>query len=85
VLHRIERLNFWTLSPFENPPSEIGPNGERMVTVQFDGAQWIVEGVKGGTYHVVDRWTPKNGPVREIGLMMLEDLAKMELSAKEVY
>jgi hypothetical protein len=84
ALHQIERLDFWNLPSFEKAET-VGPNGERITRKQLDGAQWIVEGVKGGAYHVVDRWSPKNGPVREIGIMMLEDLAKMELSAKEVY
>ena len=29
--------------------------------VGVDGAQWIFEGVKDSTYHVVDRWSPDNG------------------------
>jgi len=29
-----------------------------------DGAEWIIEGVRSKTYHVVDRWFPNDGSVR---------------------
>lgn len=29
--------------------------------VGFDGSQWIVEAVRNGRYHVVDRWSPQPG------------------------
>ena len=41
-----------------------------------DAAQWIFEGLKGGEYHIVDRWSPENGEVHSLGIMMLIDLAK---------
>jgi hypothetical protein len=44
-------------------PSVNGPDGTTAIGV--DGAQSIVEGVKQGKYHVVDRWSPdrrKPGP-----------------------
>jgi hypothetical protein len=37
----------------------------------YDGAQWIVEGVDGGAYRYVNRWSPKSGPVRDLGLLLL--------------
>ena len=37
-----------------------------------DGAQWIVEGIKNGKYHVAHRWTPVNSdPIYQIGSLML--------------
>lgn len=36
-----------------------------------DGAAWIFEALDGGAYRYVDRWSPKTGPVRALGLMML--------------
>lgn len=50
-----------------------------------DGAQWIIEGVRNKTYHVVDRWSPKDGSVRALGLFIVTDLVKMKLAAKDVY
>lgn len=37
-----------------------------------DGAEWILEGVNGGRYHVVDRWTPGAGAYREACLYLLK-------------
>lgn len=46
----IEASGFWTAPP----------ESER---VGLDGAQWIIEGLRGGRYNVVDRWSPeRDGP-----------------------
>jgi hypothetical protein len=50
-----------------------------------DGAQWVVEGVKNGTYHLVDRWSPDDGEIRAIGIFMLKELAKLQVAADEIY
>jgi hypothetical protein len=73
VLDRVAELKFWTLPPHD--PDVVG----------VDGAQWIFEGVKDGTYHVVDRWSPDKGEVHSLGIMMLIDLAKLKLLYQEVY
>ena len=69
----IKKYGFWQL---ESRPKE---------TPGDDGAEWILEGVRGGTYRIVVRWTPKNGPVRDFGLFMLENLANMKIPADEIY
>jgi len=83
-LERMEEVSFWKLASFEKP-YEIGPNGEKVDLIGVDGAEWIVEGVKDGKYHVVDRWSPEKGPVRVLGIVMLIDLAKLKLLFTEVY
>ena len=35
-----------------------------------DGAQWIIEAVSGGNYHLVDRW--KGGDLREGTLLLVK-------------
>ena len=72
-LGQIEGHNFWRMPSIEETAG--GP----------DGAHWIIEGVRDGTYHVVDRWSPEVGEIRSLGLFMVNDLAKMKLAAKEVY
>jgi hypothetical protein len=49
-----------------------------------DGAQWIVEGVQNGQYHIVDRWSPdkKDDSYRSLCLYLLELGGVQE---KEVY
>jgi hypothetical protein len=36
-----------------------------------DGAQWIIEAQAQGRYRYVNRWSPKQGPVRDVGLLLL--------------
>jgi len=50
-----------------------------------DGSQWIIEGVKAGKYHVVDRWIPKKGPARDLGMFLAFDLAKLSIPNSEIY
>jgi hypothetical protein len=38
-----------------------------------DGSEWILEGVKDQKYHVVTRWTPKDGPFRDACLYLLKE------------
>lgn len=38
----------------------------------LDGARWLVESTDGGEYRFAQRWTPEDGPIRELGLTMLE-------------
>lgn len=71
-LSRVEKVEFWSAP---NPVND---------QTGTDGSQWIIEGVKGGAYHVVDRWMPKSGPTRELG-MYLVNLAALHTPPKEVY
>jgi hypothetical protein len=71
-LEQIDAQNFWKRKSIE---------GDRGV----DGAQWIIEGVRSKTYHVVDRWSPKDGSVRALRLFMANDLARMQLASKDVF
>jgi hypothetical protein len=73
--HDLEALirskDFWDL------PAHEETNG-------LDGSEWIIEGVSGGNYHVVDRWSPDTGPVREIGEQMLL-LTGWHFPSREIY
>jgi hypothetical protein len=65
-LSLLETARFWQLATREPDVEEDGT-----ITVRSDGAQWIVEGVRSGRYHVVDRWTPRRGPYREAALWLV--------------
>jgi hypothetical protein len=71
---RVSSSEFWRLPTLENPPIG-GP----------DGSQWIIEGVKNGKYHVVDRWTPKSGAIRTLGLALAIDLGQVNIPSEEIY
>jgi hypothetical protein len=75
-LDRVEELKYWELPSREEKAANV---------VNLDGAQWIVEAMKDGNYKIVDRWSPENGPINRIGLMMTIDLAKMKLLYQDVY
>lgn len=75
-LGRIEELKFWSLPTKE--PEE--PN-----VIRLDGAEWILEGIKDGEYHLVERWSPDKGAVHALGIVMLIDLAKLKLLYQDVY
>lgn len=38
----------------------------------LDGSRWIVEVRHGSRYHFVDRWTPSNGEVHDLGLVFMK-------------
>jgi len=67
------RLGFWSL------PSHINDQ------TGTDGSQWVIEGVKEGKYHVVDRWSPDAGAVRELGLSLALEMAYMNVPKDELY
>ena len=58
-LKGLENISFWELP---GPDPKMGG---------FDGAQWVLEGLRDGSYHVVDRWTPRGEPYRNLCLMLL--------------
>jgi hypothetical protein len=73
LVSRVESGRFW------NAPNPVNDQ------TGTDGSQWIIEGVKAGRYHVVDRWMPKNGPARELGLFLAFDLAGLSIPKNEIY
>jgi hypothetical protein len=72
-LSQIESLGFW------KAPNPINDQ------TGTDGSQWIIEGVKGGNYHIVDRWSPKSGIARELGWQLVFDLGGLEVPKQEIY
>jgi hypothetical protein len=53
---------------------------------QPDGAEWIIEGVRQGQYHVVDRSSPdRKDPAHVLGIALLINLARFRLLYQDVY
>jgi hypothetical protein len=61
------------------------PTEEKSDAVGEDGAQWIVEGVKDGQYHVVDRWSPEEGPYRKAALFLAINIGGLNPRYRDVY
>lgn len=71
-------INLLHATDFWNMPAEL-ENEDGL-----DGAQWILEGLDNGKYHVVDRWSTRNKKYKEccIYLMKLTDL---EIDDRDIY
>lgn len=50
----------------------------------LDGSEWVIEAVDQDGYHFLKRWTPRKGPVREVGLLLLK-LTGWHWKADEIY
>ena len=72
-LSRVTQVHFWSLP---------NPVNDQKGT---DGSQWIVEGVRNGQYHVVDRWSPTTGAVRELGEDLAFHLAGLQVPENAIY
>lgn len=59
-LKHLKQSNYWNL------PTESREDAG------FDGAQWILEGVRDGRYHIVDRWSPQSGEYRQACIYLLK-------------
>jgi hypothetical protein len=75
----LTQVSFWDL-PTEEPTV---PNPDGSVNVGSDGAQWIIEGLRGGNYHVTDRWSAK-AKYREVCLYLLK-LSDLRVKKTEIY
>jgi hypothetical protein len=64
-LMRLKELEFWQR-----------PTIDESGGIGIDGAQWVLEGVQDSRYHVLSRWSPKEGDFKETSLMLLR-LAKV--------
>jgi hypothetical protein len=69
---QVDQVGFWRLG------REVKSGGN-------DGSQWIIEAVKDGKYHLVDRWSPKTGAVRSLGLTLAMVVARMNIPKDEIY
>jgi len=84
---QIEAAGFWTLPVYDNgtaPLHAIRKTGQGF-PVCFDGAQWVLEGWQNGKYHMARRWSPADGPVRNLGVTLLKCVDLYPPSPHTVY
>lgn len=65
----LENSCYWDL-PTQNPDD-----------AGFDGAQWVLEGVRESRYHIVDRWTPQRGTFHAACVYLLK-LSGLKIDTK---
>ncbi|MDI3469998.1 MAG: hypothetical protein OJF62_002061 [Pseudolabrys sp.] len=68
--HALDAAGFWSLAPHSD---EMG----------LDGADWLIEGRHGDSYHAVSRWSP-TGPIHDLGRVFF-DLSGPPLAAITLY
>jgi hypothetical protein len=73
VIARINGSGFWSIPSYSRERA-----GD-------DGSEWVLEAAVHGKYHLVSVWTPKNGPIHDLGEMFLFDLAKIRVPKDEFY
>lgn len=71
-LNHLSDGHFWEL------PTDIHHDG-------CDGAEWVIEGVHDGTYHIAMRWSPESGLIHDLGMELVLELADMKIPKKEIY
>ncbi len=67
IAKRIERVSFWTLARLELERADV-----ILQELHVDGAFWVLEGVRNGQHHFVDRCNPPSGEFRDCCLYMIE-------------
>jgi hypothetical protein len=72
MIELIDTMGFWRMT------SVTGPSYP-------DGAEWIFEASVRGKYHVVDRQSPQDGPLRELGLYLVLTLGRLDVPADAIY
>jgi hypothetical protein len=89
-LVRLRDLSFWSM-PSEDDGGVEDSRGYRLKTSGLDGARWVLEGIKDGEYHVVDRWSPEypgeSVASREYGQICryLLKLGRVDVDEKDIY
>jgi len=72
VLDTVDAMNFWQMPPSAGP-------------LYLDGAEWMFEASVRDKYHVVDRQSPQDGPLRELGLYLVLTLGGLDVPADTIY
>jgi len=67
VVKLIDGMQFWKLANGEINREMIG----------LDGSQWVLEGAKAGEYRVVEIWSPRSGPLVDLGNLLVKQIGGM--------
>jgi hypothetical protein len=77
----LARANFWELPYAAKEPE---PNEKGEVSTCLDGSEWVLEGVKSGRFHAVNRYCPDQKTFEDIGLYLAK-LSGLRIKERELY
>ena len=81
LLDLLKEAGFWELPYVEK---ESGPNAKGEETICLDGSEWVIEGVRNGQYHAVNRYCPEVKSFEAIGLYLVK-LSGLRVKERELY
>jgi hypothetical protein len=73
-LRLIDNTQFWTM-PSTSNERKTDASGHEVIVL--DGADWMIEGLRNGSFHFVYRSNPEASPFTEVGRFLARDLAKL--------
>jgi len=81
VRNQLESIKFWSMTTEESPEGfqDARPGYHAVPVVKADGAGWILEGLRDGEYHVVDRQSPENDSYSRLCRYLLQ-LGKVDVT-----
>jgi hypothetical protein len=69
-LELLDRASFWSQRAIDRV-QPLDSDDSKVITIQLDGAIWIIEGVRDGRYQMVDQWSPESGAFRDAALFLV--------------
>lgn len=81
LLALLKEADFWELPYLEKKPE---PNQKEEETFCLHGSEWVIEGVKAGKYHVVDRYCPEVKSFRAVGVYLAK-ISGLKVKERELY
>jgi len=71
ALSRAIDAHFWPEPPAPSQEGLPAPGRITLEELHIDGAEWVLEGCRGGVHRVVRLWSPESGELRDISLELL--------------
>ena len=81
LLDLIRKADFWEMAYLDKEPE---PNEKGEVTICLDGSEWVLEGVKNGAFHAVNRYCPDVKGFVAVGLYLVK-LSGLRVRHFELY
>ncbi|MGD9589004.1 MAG: hypothetical protein AB7Q37_01940 [Pyrinomonadaceae bacterium] len=81
LISLLDTAGFWTMPYADKKPE---PNERGEVEICLDGSEWMLEGVKNGRFHAVNRYCPEVKSFKAIGAYLAK-LSGLKIKERELY